>query len=59
MEAKRKLFSLLNLDLNLDLSALDLKSLQLERILAHGQMVSILRLLTNLVHINHRAQVPF
>jgi hypothetical protein len=27
--------------------------------LANGQLVSILRLLTNLVHINHRAQIPF
>lgn len=27
--------------------------------MAPGQMVFLLRLLTNLVHINHRAQVPF
>lgn len=27
--------------------------------LAPGQLVQLLRLLTNLVHINHRSQVPF
>lgn len=27
--------------------------------MADGQLVGILRLLVNLVHINHRAQIPF
>jgi hypothetical protein len=33
--------------------------LHLERILANGQLVSLMRLLANIVHINHRAQKPF
>lgn len=57
-EAKRKLLKIANIDEN-TIEATEIKALKLDRLLSNGQLVSILRLLTNLVHINHRAQIPF
>jgi hypothetical protein len=57
-EAKRKLLAFADID-ETAIGATEVKVLKLDRLLANGQLVSLLRLLSNLVHINHRAQIPF
>lgn len=57
LEAKNKLFKAVALEP--PLKNIDIREMKLEKVLAPGQLVFLLRLFTNLVHINHRAQVPF
>ena len=57
-EAKKKLFYFVSLDKYADLD-INIKKLSLETVLGPGQLVLLLRMITNLVHINHRAQIPF
>lgn len=56
LEAKNKLFKAVALE---PIQNIDIREMKLEKVLAPGQLVFLLRLFTNLVHINHRAQVPF
>ena len=42
-----------------ELAQIELKGLVLEQVLAPGQLVSLCRLLSNLVHISQRAQAAF
>lgn len=59
-EAKKKLLHSVELEIPKEkIENIDIKLLVLEKVLAPGQLVSVLRLLTNLVHINHRSQIPF
>lgn len=57
VHARSKLLSLIQIEVeNKDI---DFRKLKLERLLIPGQLVSLLRMLTNLVHISHRGQAPF
>ena len=55
-EALKKLFKLYSISQE---GIVRVKGLELEKILAPGQLVLLLRLFTNMVHINHKAQIPF
>ena len=58
VEVKAKLLAATSLQ-DYPVEEIEVKDLCLDKILAEGQLVLLLRLLTNLVHINHAAQVPF